>query len=129
MSMLIVNGISLPDPDGGLVISRSQGAEASRNALYQMVASPINRRIIKFDTLAWSNISPEEWSKVAIQIDKFTGVLKFWEPVSRTFKYMDIYWGDEKMEVLRANNDGAITHYKKCSCNIIDMGYPFKSGW
>ena len=130
MSVLIVNGVTLPTPDGGLNIAGSEGVDATRNAKFEMIAQKItDRRIVKFDSLTWSNISPEDWRKIKNEIDKFEGILKFWDNTAGAFRYIKIYWGDDKAEVLRYDSEGKITAYKKCSCNIIDMGLPFLTGF
>ena len=129
MSILVVNGVELKTPDSGLTISGSQFADGERNANGEMIITAINRRIIKFDMLTWTGLTPDEWQKIKKEINKLTGVMRIWVAETKSFQYIDIYWGDDKVVPARMNPDGSIAEYKTCQCNIIDMGYPFKSGW
>ena len=129
MSVLIVNNVPLKTPDGGFTISGSQFSDGARNANGQMILSKINRRIIKFDTLTWTGLTPAEWRIIKTEINKLTGVLKVWIAEENRFVYIDIYWGDDKAIPAVMNEDGSIIKYKTCQCNIIDSGFPFKSGW
>ena len=129
MSVLTVNDVALKTPDGGLVISGSQFSDGERNANGEMILSKINRRIIKFDTLTWSGLTTNEWSLIKNEINKLIGVLKIWLPETKSFVYIDFYWGDDKAVPARMNPDGSIVEYRTCQCNIIDMGWAFKSGW
>lgn len=119
-----VNGNTLPYPSFGLTVQRQQFVDSARNALGQVVAQKINRRIIKFDNLKWNHLTADQWRSILQEIEKFEGTLEFWDNLTGSFITRRIYWGDSSEEVYKINPDtGQVLEYINCSCNIIDMGY------
>ena len=119
-----INGVVLPYPATGIVVQRSQFVDSTRNALGQVIAQKINRRIIKFDSLEWKHLTASEWRSILIEIEKFEGRLEYWDNLSGTFKSIKVYWGDASEEVFKIDPDtGEVLEYINCKCNIIDMGY------
>lgn len=119
-----INGVVLPYPATGIVVQRSQFVDSTRNALGQVIAQKINRRIIKFDSLEWKHLTASEWRSILTEIEKFEGTLEYWDNLSGTFKSIKVYWGDASEEVFKINPDtGEVLEYINCKCNIIDMGY------
>ena len=119
-----INGVVLPYPATGIVVQRSQFVDSTRNALGQVIAQKINRRIIKFDSLEWKHLTASEWRSILTEIEKFEGTLEYWDNLSATFKSIKVYWGDASEEVFKIDPDtGEVLEYINCKCNIIDMGY------
>ena len=119
-----INGVVLPYPATGIVVQRSQFVDSTRNALGQVIAQKINRRIIKFDSLEWKHLTASEWRSILTEIEKFEGTLEYWDNLSGTFKSIKVYWGDASEEVFKIDPDtGEVLEYINCKCNIIDMGY------
>lgn len=119
-----INGTVLPYPSRGLTVQRQQFVDSARNALGQVVAQKINRRIIKLDSLHWSHLTANEWRKILVEIEKFEGRLEYWDNLAGTFKTLRVYWGDSSEEIWKINpQTGEVLEYVNCSCNIIDMGY------
>lgn len=124
MSFFKINGVELPYPSTGLVVQRQQFVDSARNALGQVVAQKINRRILKFDSLVWKYLTASEWRSILQEIEKFEGELYFFDNLSGTFVTRKVYWGDASEEVFRINpSTGEVLEYLNCKCNIIDMGY------
>lgn len=119
-----INGITLPYPARGLKVLRQQFVDSQRNALGQVVAQKVNRRINKFEPLEWKYLPADTWRTIQREIDKFEGTLEYWDNPSGTFKTIKVYWGDEESEVHEINPEtGEVLKYTNCKCNIIDMGY------
>lgn len=119
-----INGIVLPYPKRGINIQRQQLVDSKRNALGEVVAQVINRRINKWDSVEWAHLTASEWRAIQTEIDKFTGTLTIWDNPSGTFKDIDVYWGDESAEIWKINpSTGEVLEYANCKCNIIDMGF------
>jgi hypothetical protein len=124
MSFFKINGVALPYPSTGLVVQRQQFVDSARNALGQVVAQKINRRLIKFDSLVWKHLTASQWRSILVEIEKFEGTLYFWDNLSGSFITRRVYWGDASEEVFKINKvTGEVLEYINCSCNIIDMGY------
>lgn len=119
-----INGINLPMPATGLTMQRQQFVDSARNALGQVVAQKINRRIFKFDSLEWKHLTASEWRSILVEIEKFEGTLRYWDNLSGTFKTMRVYWGDASEEIFKIDpTTGEVLEYINCKCNLIDMGY------
>lgn len=119
-----INGVILPVPSTGLVVQRQQFVDSARNALGQVVAQKINRRIIKFDSIKWAHLTATQWRAILQEIEKFEGELYFWDNLSGTFVTRRVYWGDASEEVFKINpTTGEVLEYINCKCNLIDMGY------
>lgn len=119
-----INGVTLPYPARGLSVKRQQFVDSARNAKGQVISQPINRRIFKFDSLEWKHLTASQWRAIQREIEKFEGMLEYWDNLSGTFKTRRVYWGDESAEVWKINpNTGEVLEYVDCKCNIVDMGY------
>lgn len=122
--MFEINGKVLPYPDRGIRIERQQLVDSARNALGQVVAQKINRRLFKVSELKWGHLTAEEWHDILVEIEKFEGTLAFWNSLSQTFETKRVYWGDASEEIFKINPaTGEVLEYVDCSCNVIDMGY------
>lgn len=119
-----INGVELPVPSVGLAVKRQQFVDSGRNALGQIVAQKINRRILKFEPVKWAYLTAIEWRAILQEIDKFEGSLYFFNNLTGTFDTIKVYWGDASEEVFKINPEtGEVLSYLNCTCNIIDMGY------
>jgi len=119
-----INGIELPVPSTGLKMKRTQFVDSARNALGQVVAQKINRRILKFDAVVWKHLTADEWRTILTEIEKFEGEIYFFNNLSGQFETMRVYWGDATETVFKINSEtGEVLEYLDCTCNIIDMGY------
>lgn len=119
-----INGVTVPYPARGITIQRQQFVDSSRNALGQVVAQKVNRRINKINGLEWKHLTASEWRTIQKEIEKFEGMLEYWDNLSGTFKTIKVYWGDEESEVWKIDKTtGEVLEYVNCKCNIIDMGY------
>lgn len=119
-----INGVVLPYPSRGLNIQRQQLVDSKRNALGEVVAQKINRRIAKWDAVEWAHLTATQWRAIQVEIEKFSGTLTVWDNLSGTFKDISVYWGDESAEVHKINPaTGEHFEYVNCKCNIVDMGF------
>lgn len=128
MSMLIVNGVTLPTPARGLQFQHQQLVDSGRNALGQVVAQTINRRLSKVNELQWLYLKREEWELILNEVAKFNAVVQYYDPLEGGVVTRQMYWGDAQATVLTYERDsnGNITmvphDFINCSCNLIDMG-------
>lgn len=123
-AMIKINGKDLPYPSRGLTIQRQQFVDSARNALGQVVAQKINRRIIKLDNLEWNWLTAADWGAILAEIELFEGELEFWDALSGGFITLKVYWGDASEEIWKVDpNTGATLEFCHCKCNIIDCGY------
>ena len=119
-----INGIVLPYPKVGLNVARQQLVDSKRNALGEVVAQTVNRRIAKWDNVEWAKLTAAQWRVIQNEINKFKGTLTVWDNPSGKFKNISVYWGDESAEVSKINPaTGEHLEYQHCKCNIIDMGF------
>lgn len=124
MGFFKINGVELPYPAFGLKFEREQLVDSARNALGQVVAQKINRRLMKASGLQWKYLSASDWRKIQNEVDKFEGELYYWDNPTGSFKTRRVYWGNESAEVFKIDpSTGEILSYINCAVNIIDMGY------
>lgn len=121
--LIWINGVQLPAPDKGLKEQRQQLVDSGRNAKGQVIAQKINRRLLKLDSLQWSYLTATQWGVILNEIEKFEGVLKYWDARTNGFLEIKVYWGNAEAEPNDVGTSGRILNYKNCKCNIIDMGY------
>ena len=121
--LIWINGVQLPAPDKGLKEQWQQLVDSGRNAQGQVIAQLINRRLLKLDSLQWSYLTATQWSTILNEIKKFEGTLKYWSASANDFIEIRVYWGNAEAEPNDVDASGRILNYKKCKCNIIDMGY------
>jgi hypothetical protein len=119
-----INGKELPVPAVGLSVQRQQFVDSARNALGQVVAQKINRRIFKFDNLVWRHLTASQWREILVEVEKFYGDLYFFNNLTGQFETAKVYWGDASEEVFKIDSTtGEVLEYINCSVNLIDMGY------
>lgn len=122
--MFKINDLVLPYPDKGLKMPRQQLVDSARNAQGEVVAQKINRRLIKLEGLSWKYLPTATWSAILNEIEKFEGLLTFYDARTRSFITRRVYWGDATDEPWEINPaTGEVLAYMNCQCNIIDMGY------
>lgn len=122
--MIWINNVELPMPSRGLKIERAQLVDSARNALGQVVAQKVNRRLLKLSALKWDYLPASTWSTILQEVEKFTGTVKVWDARTNQLLEFQVYWGDASEEPLNINpTTGEILDYINCECNIIDMGY------
>lgn len=114
---------------------------SARNALGQVTAQKINRRINKFENLKWPYLSRAQVNWLKTEIAKFECNLTYWDDELEQWITRKYYWGDfsatpcewEVVEIPRnpfeyGQSDGSFyfkrpIKYKDVTCNLIDMGY------
>lgn len=122
--MIWINNVELPMPTRGMKIERQQLVDSGRNALGEVVAQKINRRLHKLSDLKWDYLTAATWKTILTEIEKFEGTVKFWDARTSALLEIKVYWGDASEEPFNVNSaTGEILDYVNCSCNIIDMGY------
>ena len=85
--MIWINGVELPMPTRGMKIERQQLVDSGRNALGEVVAQKINRRLHKLSDLKWDYLTAATWKTILTEIEKFEGTVKFWDARTRcTFR-------------------------------------------
>ena len=128
MAMLVVNGVTLPTPANELEFQHQQLVDSGRNALGQVVAQTINRRLTKINNLRWLYLTRKQWELILEQVDAFHATVQYYDPVAGEVVNRKMYWGDASATVLSYERDsnGKPTMIPKdfinCSCNLIDMG-------
>ena len=109
-----------------------QLVKSTRNALGQVVAQPINRRLNKFENLKWPYLSREQVTWLKKQIAKFECKLTYFDDEVGEWITRRYYWGDFsatpcdwEMKALAAfpYYYKRPSRYKDISVNLIDMGY------
>ena len=124
MAYIVANGIEIPYPARGLKKARQQLVDSKRNALGQVVAQKINRRLTKIDSLEWSFLTASQWRIIQQLVDEFEVTVRFWDNPSGAFVTRKMYWGDESAEVFKIDPDtGEELSYVNCTVNLIDCGY------
>lgn len=119
-----INDVVLPYPARGVSVQRQQFVDSARNAKGEVVAQKINRRILKFDALEWKHLTATQWRQILVEIEKFEGILTFWDNLTGTFIDRRVYWGDATEEIWKIDpTTGEVLEYINCKANIIDMGY------
>ena len=122
VSIIKVNGKSIPPPDVGMKYLREQLVDSGRNAEGTVIAQKINRRLVKADSLKWTYLTAEEWHSILVEIEKFECDVTFYDALSMSFVTRKMYWGNASEEPYLVDDEGKVLTYKNCSCNIIDMG-------
>lgn len=119
---LTINGVQLPLPSKGLTEDGEQLVDSARNALGQVVAQKINRRLSKINNLKWAYLTAEEWRAIRTEIEKFEGTLSYYDSLQGRIT-RKVYWGNSSAEINTIDEYGNVTSYINCTCNLIDMGY------
>lgn len=117
-----INDYELPCPARGLNFQYQQLVDSERNAEGVMVGQKINRRLIKLDGLTWPYLTDAEWKLILVEIEKFTGTLRYWDTRLGGFYDMVVYWGDASGTPEEIDTDGRVVTWRDCKCNIIDVG-------
>lgn len=109
-----------------------QLVKSTRNALGQVVAQPINRRLLKFENLKWPFLSREQVTWLKQQIANFDCILTYFDSEEGEWMSRKFYWGDFSAtpcdwETIRIDTFPYFykrpRRYKDVSVNLIDMGY------
>lgn len=122
-NFISINGVQLPNPSYGLTIDGEQLVDSARNALGQVVAQKINRRLVKLNNLKWNYLTADEWQTILTEIEKFQGTLTYYDPLTGSKITREVYWGNSSAQPNTIDASGNITSFINCSCNLIDMGY------
>ena len=127
------------NPAIGYTESSEQLVKSTRNALGQVVAQTVNRRLNKFDNLYWPYMSRVNLTELKKEIAKFYCNLTYFDTEANAFITRQYYWGDfsatpcewerVRIEGERDSHGNPIYYkrpiwYKDVKCNLIDMGYP-----
>ena len=118
-----INGHNVPVPAQGLIFERQQLVDSQRNALGQVVAQKINRRLGKFSSLKWSYLTASQRREIQNLVDKFIVTVSYWDNPSGKFIERKFYFGDESAQIFKIDPDtGEVLSYINCTVNLIDMG-------
>ena len=118
-----INGHNVPVPAQGLIFERQQLVDSQRNALGQVVAQKINRRLGKFSSLKWSYLTASQWREIQQLVDNFVVSVTYWDNPTGQFLTRDFYFGDESAQIFKIDPDiGEVLSYINCTVNLIDMG-------
>ena len=121
---IYLNGIEMPIPKMGLKYTVTTTVDSSRNANAQVTGSKVGRDQLKFSDLEWPHLDRATWGRALRELSKFKCSVKFFDPVSETWKTRYFYPGDRTFEIFKCDeNTGEPTEYINCKCNLIDMGY------
>lgn len=108
-----------------------QLVRSTRNALGQVVAEVVNRRINKFENLKWPYLSREQVTWLKKQIAKFDCFLTYFDTEVGEWITREYYWGDFsatpcEWEIVKIQQYPYYykrpKRYKDVSCNLIDKG-------
>lgn len=122
MAVLTFNGKELKCPSDQK-FKGQQGVDGARNASFRTVAQKINRRQVRID-LIWYVASPEELKEILDCIEKFDGVVRYYDPKSGKFINRRMYWGDYEVSTYSTDKDGTPKLFTSLQASLIDMGYP-----
>ena len=123
MAFFTINGVAVPCPAKGLNLERQQLVDSKRNALGEVVAQKINKRLSKFSTLEWKHLSADDWRTIQKLVDEFTVWVRYWDNPSGEMLIREFYFGDESSEIWKIDNDtGHVLEYINCKVNLIDTG-------
>nr|DAN17920.1 MAG TPA: hypothetical protein [Caudoviricetes sp.] len=117
-----INGVALPSPDRGLQIKRTQQLDQGTNALGQIVAQKINRRLTNIDTITWSYLTADQWTTILNEINKSEGTLTFYDALTNTTISRQVLWGDTSEEPLFLDAQGGVTVFTNCTAALKDIG-------
>lgn len=125
------------NPAIGYTEQSEQLVQSTRNALGEVVAEKINRRINKFDNLYWPYLSRVNVHELKQYIKDFNCKISYWDDEEERWITRDFYWGDFsatpcEWEIHRLENQrdsiGRPIYikrpiwYKDVKCNLIDKG-------
>lgn len=121
MAFVTFDGVVLPSPAPRVKYEGQQLVNSARNALGQVTAQKINRRQVKIG-LSWNALTPEQWKTIRGCIEKFSGMVKYYDELEGAFITRKMYWGDYSSEVYWSDKNGKPKLFVSCSCSLIDMG-------
>lgn len=123
-NFIYINGVALPMPKVGFSYTITTTVDSGRNAKGQVTGNKVGRDQIKLNNLEWAHLDASTWAKALKEFQKFKCLVKYWDPVSLSWKTRYMYPGDRTFEVWKINKKtGQPTEYINCKCNLIDMGY------
>lgn len=127
------NHNSVNNPAQGYQEKTEQLVRSTRNANGQVIATVINRRLNKFDSLRWPYLSRKSVQWLRNQIAKFDCTLSYWDIDTGKVITRQFYWGDFEAtpcewEAVEVPAGSGIYYkiplwYKDVKCNLIDKGY------
>lgn len=121
---LTFNGTELPCPSS-LSYEGQQLVDSARNALGEVVAQKINRRMVKLSGITWNVLYPEDVKKILDCIEQFSGTLKYYDPKTGSFINREMYWGDYSVKPYWSDKEtGKPTMFVQMNASLIDMGLP-----
>lgn len=125
---------NVPDtgnPAQGYLMKTEQLVRSARNANGQVVSQPINRRLLKFDSLKWPILSRRQVIWLKRKVANFAVNVTYYDDELDSIITRKFYFGDMSAEPFRWESvsiDGGRTkyikrptYYKNVSVNIIDM--------
>lgn len=125
---------NVPDtgnPAQGYLMKTEQLVRSTRNANGQVVSQPINRRLLKFDSLKWPILSRRQVIWLKRKVANFKVNVTYYDDELDSIITRLFYFGDMSAEPFRWESvsiDGGRTkyikrptYYKNVSVNIIDM--------
>lgn len=137
--LFLINGMQMPfDPEYPMCTGNpgrdyqertEQLVKSTRNAKGEVVAQKINRRLQKFDSLAWPLLTQEQVHWLRQEIKKFDCELSYWDNEENSWITRKYYWGDfsatpYEWETISAG--GRLVKrpklYKEVQVNLIDKG-------
>lgn len=121
---IYINDVALPIPKLGFSYTVTTTVDSGRNANAQVTGSKVGRDQIKLDNLEWAVLDASTWGAVLREFEKFKCKVKFFDPVTKTWKTRFMYPGDRTFKVKDCNPiTGEPLVYQDCKCNLVDMGY------
>lgn len=119
-AVLTVDGVALKCPSK-LDYEGQQLVDSARNALGEVVAQKINRRMVKLN-LEWNVIYPDELKVIKQSIEKMFVKVRFYDTLSGGFITRQMYWGDDKVSTYWTDENGKPKMLTALSASLIDMG-------
>lgn len=116
------NGEYLPFPKYQMKVERQQFVDSTRNANGVVVASKINRRMVKLN-ITFPHLTAKEWGNILNMIEGFKGEVTFYDPLYQKVTTREMYWGDSSEVIFKLDDKNLnVIEYIDCTCNLIDIG-------
>lgn len=121
---ITINGKVFPYPDRGLVLRKTTLTKNGRNPVGTVVGEVVGREQNKIDNLSWNFLDAETWAEMCQEFSKFKIEVRFPDMTTGSWITLMMYVGDRTAEpyFVDVERGGLPTHYRKCKCNIIDVG-------
>ncbi len=126
--LFLFNGEAIPsNPSGGYLEESEQLVEGTRNARGQTIAQPINRRINKFNDIAFPVLTLSQVNWLKKKVANFEVDLTYYDDEKLDVITRKFYFGNLTATPYKWDHThkpvAKPTHYKNVKVNIIDMGY------